>query len=98
MIPCLRRFYGGAAKEWLDMPGWLFDLHAEEMPKLQACEALQGATVAAVGAGNMKKHDLTAIRKAWLREAGLNPKAEKPRSLDDLKARLEGVGIGYKEA
>lgn len=99
MIPSLRRFYGGTATEWLAMPMSLLNIHAEALPRLQAQEALLGATVAAMGAGNMKRSQAESVRREWQRLArGPRRKAARQGRTSDLGKYLGAFGIGFKEA
>lgn len=79
------------------MPMHLVNMHAEEMPKLMAREALHHSTVAAAGAGGMGKAELRSTLRAWRRQAELE-RPRKAASRAELLAVLGSVGVKVSEA
>lgn len=51
------------------MPGWLRESYVEAIPQLEAGEALQAVTVAALGSGMVKKGESSRILQQWRRAA-----------------------------
>lgn len=80
------------------MPMSVVDLHAEQMTRLMAREALHAATVAAFGSGNMSRSDMRSVRREWLREARYDSGKRVAGSREELEVVMGGMGIRVRSA
>lgn len=93
----LLRFYGGAPMTWLaETPVAVLNACLAEIPRLRATEALEQASVVAVGSGSLKKDASQATLRAWRHLAGLD---RRPASTSTRQARpnLAGLGLGLRK-
>jgi len=79
------------------MPYGVASVLLEMIPKLQARENLNAATVAAVYSGNIKKEDTRRIMRSWERSTGYKRKATRPKTREEFIAGLKARGIAYVE-
>ena len=75
------------------MPPKVLQAFVEDMPRLQAQEALRQYTIAAVASGNMKAAQARRILGGWRRQAQLHSGIKKAKSREEHMALLASVGI-----
>ncbi len=76
-MPRLVRFYGGAPMQWLDdTPIAVVRACMEQLPVIDASEALGAANVTALGSGVLSKADSKRFDRELRRAAGVLPTAK----------------------
>lgn len=93
MIARLQRFYGGDPRGWLRIPLVLVRSFLENMPGVEAGDALLQTTIAQIGSGNVKKNDVQRQTKKWQRLAHGGPRVIRAASEEEKIAMLQGAGI-----
>ena len=74
------------------MPMKVLMAYARMLPRLQAEEAMQMATVIAMGGGKLKKGQSRRIMAAWQRTA--NRHVKRVQTAEEVRAMLTGIGVG----
>ena len=91
MVPHLQRFYGGAPEQWFTMEGWMLQLYLDQLPVVEAREALWQARNVALGSGTMKSSVHRRQMQALQRQAG--HRAHRPHTQAAYEGHMQMLGI-----
>ena len=67
--------------------------YANAIPRLRAEESSGLAQAVAVGSGTLRRHDADRIMRDWQKQAGEQPRHQKPKTREEFLTGLAAAGI-----